>query len=230
MILIVINQGLQAITDFWAALSVTLVIDEANVRKRKIEGPDAPSVEGRYLGVLNTCYSMGVAISSSALLLGLGQSGLDVRDCIEFEDDETLREQCYKADQAQQPYGARMYIRVVFFAIAPIFLVCMGLSISQFPIWGERLRKLELEKSAQESTSYNIFLLLNTRFVHTHTIFQTHTQALAIKAPPQTMVWSCHLWVCHLNPRRVMMWKMLIMGCNIFVHWFVCMINKKLIL
>ena len=175
VILIVINQGLQAITDFWAALSVTLVIDEANVRKRKIEGPDAPSVEGRYLGVLNTCYSMGVAISSSALLLGLGQSGLDVRDCIEFEDDETLREQCYKADQAQQPYGARMYIRVVFFAIAPIFLLCMGLSISQFPIWGERLRKLELEKSAQESTSYNIFLLLNTRFVHTHTIFQTHT-------------------------------------------------------
>ena len=155
VILIVINQGLQAITDFWAALSVTLVIDEANVRKRKIDGPDAPSVEGRYLGVLNTCYSMGVAISSSALLLGLGQSGLDVRDCVEFEDDETLREQCYEADQAQQPYGARMYIRVVFFAIAPILLVCMGLSISQFPIWGERLRKLELEKSAQEST-YNV--------------------------------------------------------------------------
>ena len=32
----------------WAALSVTLVIDEANVRKRKIDGSDAPSVEGRY--------------------------------------------------------------------------------------------------------------------------------------------------------------------------------------
>ena len=150
--LVVMNQGLQAITDFWAALSVTLVIDEVNVMRRKKEGPDAPSVEGRYLGILNTCYSMGVAISSSALLLGLGQSGLDVRDCVEFEDDETLREQCYEADQSQQPYGARMYIRVVYFAVIPILLVCMGLSVSQFPIWGERLRKLELEKSSQEST------------------------------------------------------------------------------
>ena len=179
---------------------MTLVIDEANVRKRKIDGPDAPSVEGRYLGVLNTCYSMGVAISSSALLLGLGQSGLDVRDCVEFEDDETLREQCYEADQAQQPYGARMYIRVVFFAIAPILLVCMGLSISQFPIWGERLRKLELEKSAQESTSYKLSL-----FGYCLTL--TKLPNTGARGPHQRLNGvELSSWVFHLNRRRAVWW------------------------
>lgn len=123
--IICVSQGIKAVSDFWSALAITLVVDETNLRIRASD-PDAPSCEGRYIGVINSFFGFGVAISSSAILIGLSQSALDVVDCVEFDDNSTAYEACYKIDQEFQPDRAIMYIRGVYFAVVPFFSSLLG--------------------------------------------------------------------------------------------------------
>jgi len=123
--IICVSQGIKAVSDFWSALAITLVVDETNLRIRASD-PDAPSCEGRYIGVINSFFGFGVAMSSSAILIGLSQSALDVVDCVEFDDNSTAYEACYKIDQEFQPDRAIMYIRGVYFAVVPFFSSLLG--------------------------------------------------------------------------------------------------------
>lgn len=91
-------------------------------------------------------FQLAGALFGAVMYFGMAASGLDVKDCREFEDNDELYEICYAQDIAAQPNKVQDYIYWSFIVGYSVLTICMAFSISKFPIKGERLRKLEEQK------------------------------------------------------------------------------------
>lgn len=124
---------------FWVILAYTWICDE-DVQRTKT------TREGLIIGVANMTFQLAGALFGAVMYFGMAASGLDVKDCREFEDNDELYEICYAQDIAAQPNKVQDYIYWSFIVGYSVLTICMAFSISKFPIKGERLRKLEEQK------------------------------------------------------------------------------------
>ena len=124
---------------FWIILAYTWICDEDVLRTNKTR-------EGLIIGIANMTFQLAGAFFGAVMYFGMAGSGLDVKDCREFEDNDNLYDICYAQDIAAQPRAVEDYIYWSFIVAYTTLTCFMAWAISRFPIKGERLQKLEESK------------------------------------------------------------------------------------
>jgi len=149
---------------------------------------DGGDREGMILGVFTMVTNLGRAVTSAALVLGLGWAGLRTTICL--EDEGVERDACERDKIHNQPESLTMYLQVMIGVMAPLIELVVCLLTWEFPIRpGSQMLadicKKQTESYRSRTSPKACHIVAGHDFVDSDAAGRRPSTTTSTKSPPQ---------------------------------------------